>query len=192
MIQVPLSDIDFYERKIRRLQSDLANFQEELTNARLRLRTAEDFQIKYELLLQKSQQENDRLKNEERELADKHHELLSLKISENDKQWNDRLEKAEEELGNQHKENYNRLKQEFDQFKLKHDKCGNKSEEWDLLNFKNRKLQRQNEILEQKIELLKRDSENNRSEEVNSMKENLMQKNKERLESERKLYRDQI
>lgn len=88
----------------------MANFQEELTNARLRLRTAEDFQIKYELLLQKSQQENDRLKNEERELADKHHELLSLKISENDKQWNDRLEKAEEELGNQHKENYNRLK----------------------------------------------------------------------------------
>ena len=56
MIEVPVADIDFYERKIRRLETDLTALQDELTTARLRLRTAEDFQIKYELLLQKSQQ----------------------------------------------------------------------------------------------------------------------------------------
>lgn len=41
------SDIDFYLMKISRLESDLATTQEELMTARLRLRTAEDFQIKY-------------------------------------------------------------------------------------------------------------------------------------------------
>ena len=53
MIEVPLSDIDFYEKKIIRLQADLVSLQGQLNQARLRLRTSEDYQIKYELLLDK-------------------------------------------------------------------------------------------------------------------------------------------
>ena len=56
MIQTPRSDIDFYERKIFRLEGDIAALHEELNTARTRLRTAEDFQIKYELLLKQSNQ----------------------------------------------------------------------------------------------------------------------------------------
>ena len=61
------SDIDFYLMKISRLESDLAATQEELMTARLRLRTAEDFQIKYELLLKQSEQDNYRLRFSEKE-----------------------------------------------------------------------------------------------------------------------------
>jgi len=42
---------DFYERKIRRLEEDLVMIQEELTKVRFRLRNAEDFEIKYHILL---------------------------------------------------------------------------------------------------------------------------------------------
>jgi len=51
------NDLDFYQRKAGRLEGDLTQLQgmgwcysEELSVARLRLRTAEDFEIKYELL----------------------------------------------------------------------------------------------------------------------------------------------
>jgi hypothetical protein len=54
MLDAQISDIDFYLIKIGRLESDLAATQNELLNARLRLRTAEDYQIKYELLLKQS------------------------------------------------------------------------------------------------------------------------------------------
>ena len=61
-MKTPLSDADFYERKIMRLEGDIAALHEELNIARTRLRTAEDFQIKYELLLKQSNMENNRLK----------------------------------------------------------------------------------------------------------------------------------
>ena len=37
------NDLDFYQRKVGRLEGDLTQLQEELSIARLRLRTAEDF-----------------------------------------------------------------------------------------------------------------------------------------------------
>ena len=48
---------DFYERKIRRLEEDLVMIQEELTKVRFRLRNAEDFEIKYHILLKTTQAE---------------------------------------------------------------------------------------------------------------------------------------
>ena len=39
-MKVPISDIDFCERKISRLESDIATLHEELNIARTRLRTA--------------------------------------------------------------------------------------------------------------------------------------------------------
>jgi hypothetical protein len=45
------ANADFYERKIMRLEEDLELLQEELTKVRFRLRNAEDFEIKYHILL---------------------------------------------------------------------------------------------------------------------------------------------
>lgn len=42
MISVPVFDIEFYERKIMRLETDVANLQEELTSTRVRLLESED------------------------------------------------------------------------------------------------------------------------------------------------------
>ena len=63
MIQTSVSDIDFYERKIARLENDIMIFNEELTILRNRLRTSEDYQIKFELLHKQSLSENQRLRN---------------------------------------------------------------------------------------------------------------------------------
>ncbi len=58
MLDAQISDLDFYLMKIGRLESDLAATQNEQISARLRLRTAEDYQIKYELLLKQSEQDS--------------------------------------------------------------------------------------------------------------------------------------
>ena len=76
-----LSDIDFYLMKISRLETDLASTQDELMAAKLRLRTAEDFQIKYELLLKQSEQENFRLRFSEKEDQSRIAEIINLKIT---------------------------------------------------------------------------------------------------------------
>lgn len=47
-------DIDFYLRKVTRLEGDLNIVQDELSRARVRLRRAEDFEIKYDLLLKQN------------------------------------------------------------------------------------------------------------------------------------------
>lgn len=44
------NDIDIYIRKVRRLENDNNIIQDELNKVRIRLRRAEDFEIKYELL----------------------------------------------------------------------------------------------------------------------------------------------
>lgn len=41
------SDTDYYVRKIRRLEQDLQLREDELSNTRIRLRKAEDFELKY-------------------------------------------------------------------------------------------------------------------------------------------------
>jgi hypothetical protein len=47
-------DIDFYMRKITRLENDLIQSQEELSKVRIRLRKAEDYEIKYDLILKQN------------------------------------------------------------------------------------------------------------------------------------------
>lgn len=44
------NDLDFYIRKVRRLENDNNIVQDELNKVRVRLRRAEDFEIKYELV----------------------------------------------------------------------------------------------------------------------------------------------
>lgn len=60
-------DINFYVRKINRLENDFGILQDELSSARVRLRKAEDFEIKYDLVLKQNNNllaENDRLVKE--------------------------------------------------------------------------------------------------------------------------------
>lgn len=40
-------DLDFYKRKVNRLENDCNAVQEDLNRARIRLRRAEDFELKY-------------------------------------------------------------------------------------------------------------------------------------------------
>lgn len=43
MIEVPDNDIEYYERKVLRMEQDICILQEELNRVRLKLRTAEDY-----------------------------------------------------------------------------------------------------------------------------------------------------
>lgn len=48
--QVSHNDLDFFARKVRRLENDNNIIQDELNKVRVRLRRAEDFEIKFDLL----------------------------------------------------------------------------------------------------------------------------------------------
>jgi hypothetical protein len=56
-IEVSVSDVDFYQRKIIRLEDDISILHEELAKLRTRLRVAEDYEIKYHILLKNSEAE---------------------------------------------------------------------------------------------------------------------------------------
>jgi len=61
-IEVTCSDADFYQRKIMRLEDDIGLLHEELAKHRAKLRIAEDFEIKYNILLKTSEAEIKKLK----------------------------------------------------------------------------------------------------------------------------------
>ncbi len=46
--------MDFYRRKVNRLENDCTSLQDDLNKARIRLRRAEDFELKYELILKQN------------------------------------------------------------------------------------------------------------------------------------------
>lgn len=58
-------DIDYYQRKVHRLENDLTALQDELSLAQFRLNKAEDYEIKYEKIFR----ENQLLLNEKDHLA---------------------------------------------------------------------------------------------------------------------------
>lgn len=55
MTEASISNMDFYERKIRKLEECNYDLLEELSILRNRLRIAEDFEIKYTILLKNSE-----------------------------------------------------------------------------------------------------------------------------------------
>lgn len=60
-------DIDFYQRKVNRLEADLTALQEELSLTRFRLQKAEDFEDKYEALFKQHNhlnEEHDQLRQD--------------------------------------------------------------------------------------------------------------------------------
>ena len=54
MIEVAVNDVDFYQRKIIRLEDDIGILHDELAKVRTKLRVAEDYEIKYHILLNNS------------------------------------------------------------------------------------------------------------------------------------------
>lgn len=64
-----MGEEDFYQRKIMRLEDDICIVHDELARIKTKLRVAEDFKIKYEILLKTSEEEIIELKqvNQDRE-----------------------------------------------------------------------------------------------------------------------------
>lgn len=83
-------DINFYIRKVNRLEGDLSLLQDELSGARVRLRKAEDFEIKYDLVLKQNNNllvENERLS---KELANLIADNKKMKLKQEDEvSWKD-------------------------------------------------------------------------------------------------------
>lgn len=62
MIEVSDNDIEYYERKVMRLEQDIGILQEELNRVRLKLRSAEDYEIKYRILIKNNEVDLQRVK----------------------------------------------------------------------------------------------------------------------------------
>lgn len=93
MIEIALSDIDFYERKIQTLEQDNVYLHDEIIKLRARLRTAEDFEIKYGLLVSANQKDMAKLRsNVERQEEIKWLETLAGKVKENDAAWKQKFD----------------------------------------------------------------------------------------------------
>lgn len=59
--------MDYYQRKVNRLQNELGNVEEELSLTKFKLQKAEDFERKFEELFRQNQDLNDQL-NETKDL----------------------------------------------------------------------------------------------------------------------------
>ena len=64
-------DLDFYKRKVGRLENDCNQLQEDLNKARIRLRRAEDFELKYDLIMKQNTALNNELDKKDKELNHK-------------------------------------------------------------------------------------------------------------------------
>lgn len=62
MIEANVTSFDFYERKIRRLEECNDTLHEEVAILHSKLRIAEDYEIKYAILLKNSDREKEKLK----------------------------------------------------------------------------------------------------------------------------------
>jgi hypothetical protein len=146
--------LEFSLLKIVRLESELAATQEELASARLRLRAAEDLEIKYQLLLNQCSHESSRMGNRGDE--DKMSELFTLKLQERDTVWRERM--AEVERG----------------------EAKRMEKEQDVFVQRIKKLMREKEGLEEALAEVRREGMRGREEDSRLMRESLMEKNKER------------
>lgn len=84
-------DIDFYQRKVNRLEGELNSLQEQLSLNKYRLQKAEDFEAKYEQLFKQHQNTNEELDNTRDNLLQRTRENNDLKL---------KLEQAELKIHN--------------------------------------------------------------------------------------------
>lgn len=62
-------DIDYYQRKVNRLENEVSHLQEDLSLAKYKLQKAEDFEAKYDLLFGQHQNTNEELDNTKESLV---------------------------------------------------------------------------------------------------------------------------
>lgn len=99
MIEVPDNDIEYYSRKVVRMEQDISLLQEELNRTRLRLRTAEDYEIKYRILIKNNEVDLQRAKIEAAKAEEeRNRELLAVALRESDERWMKAKEALENEL----------------------------------------------------------------------------------------------
>ena len=72
--------MDFYKRKVNRLENDCNSLQEDLNRARIRLRRAEDYELKYELILKQNTNLQNEIDKKDKELNQKKSELENVKL----------------------------------------------------------------------------------------------------------------
>lgn len=85
------NDLDFYVRKVRRIENDNSQLTDEINKLRVRLRRAEDFEIKYEVLLNEHS-------NAKKEVEVKDQAVRDLKT------LNEKLARSVEDRSNKHEE----------------------------------------------------------------------------------------
>lgn len=73
-------DIDYYQRKVNRLENEVSNLQEELSLCQYKLQKAEDYEKKYELLFSQHQNTNEELDTSKESLIQKTREANELRI----------------------------------------------------------------------------------------------------------------
>lgn len=73
-------DIDYYQRKVNRLQNEVSGLQEELSLTKYRLQKAEDFEAKYEQLFAQYQNTNQDLDISKDNLTLKTREANDLRV----------------------------------------------------------------------------------------------------------------
>lgn len=73
-------DIDYYQRKVNRLENEVSGLQEELSLQQYKLQKAEDFEKKYELLFAQHQNTNEELDNTKESLLLKTRESNEVRI----------------------------------------------------------------------------------------------------------------
>lgn len=96
---MPNNDIEYYERKVVRMEQDISLLQEELNRVRLRLRTAEDYEIKYRILIKNNEVDLQRAKIEAaRAEEEKNREQLAVALRESDERWIKARETLENDL----------------------------------------------------------------------------------------------
>lgn len=88
MIEVPDNDIEYYQRKVVRMEQDICILQDELNRVRIKLRTAEDFEIKYRILLKNNEVDLQRAKIEViKDEQAKTREKVAEALKQNDEHW---------------------------------------------------------------------------------------------------------
>lgn len=115
MIEVPDNDIEYYERKVVRMEQDIGILQDELNRVRLKLRTAEDYEIKYRILIKNNQVDLQRVRIEVAKAEEiKSRELIAQALKENDEHWARVKENLQDELKKEADAKLERISQQLE------------------------------------------------------------------------------
>lgn len=174
MIEVPDNDIEYYQRKVVRMEQDICILQDELNRVRIKLRTAEDFEIKYRILLKNNEVDLQRarieaIKNEEARSREK----IAEALKQNDEHWMKVKQDLEMQLQREAGEHLEKVSGQLQLANRKLKDISQKKEEMDLFSFKIRKYEKENAALEQQLADIKRACEREKNEQLTQLRNQL-------------------